>query len=151
MPLKEKGKLLHMEKRELSDKQQKFLDVLFDDANGHTRTAMNLAGYSVNTKPMQVIASMKDEIINLTQTYMAANGPLAAVAMTGVITDPTALGNRDKLAAAREILDRTGVVKTERVAVQTEAGGLFILPPMRPDNNSNYDDDDSADDNTKEK
>jgi hypothetical protein len=67
---------------------------------------------------------------------LAANGPLAAVAMTGVITDPTALGNRDRLSAAREILDRTGIVKTERVSVQTDSGGLFIMPPKKPDNNS---------------
>tara|TARA_R110000824_G_scaffold124267_1_gene282563 strand:+ start:283 stop:675 length:393 start_codon:yes stop_codon:yes gene_type:complete len=128
-----------VEKRELSDKQQKFLDALFEEANGNFRAAMNVAGYSKGTKPMLVVSSLREEIIELTQTYLAANGPLAAVAMTGVITDPTALGNRDRLSAAREILDRTGIVKTERVSVQTDSGGLFIMPPKKPDNNSHDD------------
>jgi hypothetical protein len=90
---------------------------------------------------MSVVSFLREEVIERTQTYLAANGPLAAVAMTGVIVDPTALGNRDKLSAAREILDRTGIVKTERVAVQTDSGGLFILPPKKPDNNASDDND----------
>lgn len=128
-----------MGKKELSDRQQKFLDALFEEANGNFRVAMDVAGYSKTTKPMSVVSFLREEVIERTQTYLAANGPLAAVAMTGVIFDPTALGNRDKLSAAREILDRTGIVKTERVAVQTDAGGLFILPPKKPDNNASDD------------
>ena len=128
-----------MVKKELSDRQQKFLDALFEEANGSFRVAMDVAGYSKTTKPMSVVSFLREEVIERTQTYLAANGPLAAVAMTGVIVDPTALGNRDKLSAAREILDRTGIVKTERVAVQTDSGGLFILPPKKPDNNASDD------------
>jgi hypothetical protein len=54
---------------------------------------------------------------------------MAAMAMTGVLTDPTALGNRDRISAAREILDRTGIVKTERISVQAEPQSMIMFPP----------------------
>jgi hypothetical protein len=38
--------------------------------------------------------------------------------------------------AAKEILDRAGVVKTERMEVQA-SGGLFILPPKDSDDTDN--------------
>jgi len=124
-------------KRPLTAMQQAFLDALFSTAaNGDARTAMDIAGYSKATQVSLCVESMKEEVVNLTHAYLASTGPLAAVAMRGVITDPTALGNRDRLAAAREILDRTGIVKTERVQVQTDAGGLFIMPPKKLDNNN---------------
>jgi hypothetical protein len=46
--------------------------------------------------------------------------------------DPTQLGIRDKIAAAKDVLDRTGFAKTEKV----EVGGsnpLFILPAKNED------------------
>jgi hypothetical protein len=36
------------------------------------------------------------------------------------------------MSAAKEVLDRAGIVKTERVEVQA-SGGLFILPPKEQD------------------
>ena len=36
------------------------------------------------------------------------------------------------MVAAGQILDRAGIVKTERVSVES-AGGLFILPPKNTD------------------
>jgi len=55
------------------------------------------------------------------------HAPKAAVAITGIIDDPTELGNRDKLTAAKDVLDRAGVVKQEKIEVNTPSG-LFILP-----------------------
>jgi hypothetical protein len=36
------------------------------------------------------------------------------------------------MVAAGQVLDRAGVVKTERVSVES-SGGLFILPPKESD------------------
>jgi hypothetical protein len=44
------------------------------------------------------------------------------------MVDPTELGLRDKLNAAKDLLDRVGLVKTEKVQVET-TNGLMILPP----------------------
>ena len=114
--------------RQLTERQQKFLSVLFDDAGGDVATAKKLAGYSDATSTTEVVNSMKEEILESTQSFMARNAPKAAVAMVGGISDPTELGIRDKMSAAKELLDRTGLVKTEKVQVEAK-GGVMLMPP----------------------
>ena len=60
--------------------------------------------------------------------YMARNAPKAAMAMVGALYDPTELGIRDKMVAAKELLDRTGLVKTEKMHVEA-SGGVMLMPP----------------------
>ena len=76
--------------------------------------------------------SLKDEIFDATKEYMSRVGPRAAVAYASALDDPTQLGIKEKMVAAGQILDRAGIVKTERVAVES-VGGLFILPPKNSD------------------
>ena len=114
--------------RKLTERQQKFLDALFADANGSIKDAKIIAGYSPNTNNHEIIKSMKEEILEATQTYMASNAPLAAMAMVGGLYDPTELGIRDKMTAAKELLDRAGLVKTEKMQVES-TGGVMLLPP----------------------
>ena len=113
--------------RKLTERQQKFLDALFAEANGSIKDAKIIAGYSPNTNNHEIIKSMKEEILEATQTYMASNAPLAAMAMVGGLYDPTELGIRDKMTAAKDLLDRAGHIKTEKVNVES-SGGLFVLP-----------------------
>jgi len=122
-----------MTKRELTERQQKFLDVLFDQANGDVVQAKLLAGYSEHTSTSSVIASMKEEIMEATQMYMSRNAPKAAVAMVSGLDDPTQLGIRDRLSASKELLDRVGLVKTEKVQVEA-SGGVMLLPPKKVEN-----------------
>ena len=63
--------------------------------------------------------------------YMARNAPKAAMAMTGALHDPTELGIRDKMIAAKELLDRTGLIKTEKVQVES-SGGVMLMPAKAP-------------------
>ena len=63
--------------------------------------------------------------------YMARNAPKAAMAMVGGLYDPTELGIRDKMSAAKELLDRTGLIKTEKVQVEA-AGGVMLMPAKAP-------------------
>ena len=114
--------------RELNERQQKFLDVLFEEAGGDVVAAKKLAGYSENTPTTAIVKGLKEEILEATQIYMARNAPKAAMAMTGALFDPTELGIRDKMAAAKELLDRTGLVKTEKMQVET-SGGVMLMPP----------------------
>jgi len=113
--------------RQLTEKQQKFLSVLFDEANGDVVTAKKLAGYSNASTTAEIIKGLKEEI-EATQMYMARNAPRAAVAMTGALVDPTELGIRDKMVAAKDLLDRVGLVKTEKMEVQA-SGGVVLMPP----------------------
>lgn len=118
--------------RNLTERQKKFLDVLFEEANGDAVRAKQLAGYSDNTPTTDIIAAIKDEVLERTNMYLARNAPRAAVAMANAILDPTELGIKEKMNAAREILDRTGLVKTEKVQVEA-TNGLMILPPKDSD------------------
>ena len=113
--------------RQLTENQQKFLEVLFDEANGDVVTAKKLAGYSDSTATRLVVEALKDEIADATRSYFARTAPKAAMAMTNALYDPTELGIRDKMAAAKELLDRTGLVKTEKVQVEAK-GGVMLMP-----------------------
>ena len=85
---------------------------------------MQLLQYTV-----KLVNSLKEEILECnTESYMARNAPKAAMAMVGGLYDPTELGIRDKNAAAKELLDRTGLVKTEKVQVEAK-GGVMLMPP----------------------
>jgi len=116
--------------RELTDKQQKFLQVLFDEASGDVAMAKRLAGYAEGTSTTDIVTGLKEEILEATQIYMARNAPQAAVALAGGMLDPTQLGIRDKLSAAKELLDRTGLVKTEKMQVEA-SGGVMLMPPKK--------------------
>lgn len=117
--------------RELNERQQKFLEVLFEDAGGDVVAAKKLAGYSDTTSTTAIVKGLKEEILEATQMYMARNAPKAAMAVTGALYDPTELGIRDKMAAAKELLDRTGLTKTEKVQVEA-AGGVMLMPAKAP-------------------
>ena len=123
--------------RELNEKQQLFLEVLFDEAGGDMVAAKKLAGYADTTPTTSIIKGLKEEILEATQMYMARNAPKAALAMTGALYDPTELGIRDKMSAAKELLDRVGLVKTEKMEVKA-SGGIMLMPPKA---NTEEDDD----------
>ena len=114
--------------RQLTENQQKFLEVLFDEANGDVISAKKLAGYSDNTPTRLVVEALKDEIADATRSYFARTAPKAAIAMTNALYDPTELGIRDKMSAAKDLLDRAGLGKVDRVDVSSSGGGVFILP-----------------------
>ena len=116
--------------RKLTDKQQKFLDVLFEDARGNVVEAKKLAGYSTNQHTAEIVSALKDEILERTNMYLAQNGPRAAMAMVGALHDPTELGIKEKMQAAKEVMDRIGIIKSEKVQVEA-SGGVMILPPKR--------------------
>jgi hypothetical protein len=114
--------------RQLTERQQKFLDVLFDEAGGEMVDAKKLAGYADTSSTNEIVKGIKEEILEATQMYMARNAPKAAMAMTGALYDPTELGIRDKMSAAKELLDRVGLVKTEKMQVEA-SGGVMLMPP----------------------
>ena len=119
--------------RQLTEKQQKFLDVLFEEAKGNPVTAKKLAGYSENNPTSAITASLQEEIADLTKKFIASTATKAAYSLSQVIDNPTDLGNKEKMVAAKDILDRSGFTKTDKVEV-TAASPLFILPPKNDEN-----------------
>jgi|TARA_E500000318_G_scaffold76177_1_gene70771 DNA-binding Lrp family transcriptional regulator len=116
--------------RQLTEKQQKFLDVLFEEARGSVVEAKKLAGYSPTQYTASIVESLKDEILERTNMYLAQNGPRAAMAMVGALHDPTELGIKEKMQAAKEVMDRIGIIKSEKVQIES-TGGVMLLPPKK--------------------
>jgi len=127
--------------KEYTPKQAAFLEALTGEARGSIRTAMTMAGYSKTTKISEVVRPLQDEIIERASMMLAMNAPKAAFGIVGVLDDPSAMGARNSVAAAREILDRTGIVKREHLEVSATDTNLFILPPKK----TNIDDMDTED------
>ena len=59
------------------------------------------------------------------------NAPERDYSMIDVLNDPGSMGARNAVAAATQILDRTGLVKKEQVEIKGPEGGIFILPPKQ--------------------
>ena len=116
-------------KRELTARQSGFLDALFGDAQGNPRIAGELAGYAPSSFPT-VISSLKNEIIDQAENVLALHSPQAAFQIIyGLEADASTQGINTRMDAAKEILNRVGVVKKEKVDINMQAlGGLFILP-----------------------
>jgi len=122
------------EEKQLTDKQLVFLEALMsEECKGSIRKAMNIANYAETTSINSVVSSLKDEINERAATMLAMNAPKAAWGMVDVLDDPGAMGARNSIAAAAQILDRTGLVKKEHVEVKNTGGAMFILPPKNAD------------------
>ena len=119
--------------RNLTEKQQKFLDVLFEEAGGNLVTARKLAGYADGVSTKAIAESLAEEIADLTKRFISSSATKAAYSMFEVMNNPTDLGNKEKMAAAKDVLDRGGFVKTEKVEVSA-ANPLFILPQKADEN-----------------
>ena len=78
--------------RQLTEKQQKLLNVLFDEAGGNVTIAKKIAGYADTSSTADIVKGLKDEILEATQMWMARNAPKAAMSMTGALLEPTELG-----------------------------------------------------------
>ena len=108
-----------------------FFGVLVEEDNVDPVVARKVAGYSHGSGTCDIVNSLKEEVLKATQHYMARNAPKAAVALASAITDPTQLGIKDKMSAAKEVLDRIGLIKTEKLQVEA-SGGVILLPPKNP-------------------
>ena len=62
--------MVDTKKKILTEKQELFLEFLCGEAKGDIRSAMNLAGYSENTKVSEVVSSLKDEIVDLSLIHI---------------------------------------------------------------------------------
>ena len=112
-------------KRELTEKQQSFLNHLVD-TNGDAKKAAELAGYTSHYH--HVVKTLKSEILELTQEVLANSAPRAAFKLVEIMDSkkPIIQAN-NKLAAATTLLDRVGVSKVDRVDVNhnVNSGGIF--------------------------
>tara|TARA_R100000742_G_C4272772_1_gene92084 strand:- start:993 stop:1424 length:432 start_codon:yes stop_codon:yes gene_type:complete len=119
-------------RRELTDKQQSFLDNLVE-THGDAKKAAELAGYTSHYH--HVVKTLKSEILELTQEVLANSAPKAAFKLVEIMESnkPIPQAN-NKLTAAQTLLDRVGVGKIDKVDVNhnVNTGGIFLMPDKNP-------------------
>ena len=89
---------------------------------------MRIAGYSDSTKVAHTAKELRGKIRETTETLLAMYAPKAAYALKSVLENPDTFNARHLISVAKEILDRMGLVKKERLEVTSNLGGIFILP-----------------------
>ena len=121
--------IMQTQKRNLTDTQEKFLDALFGEAQGNPKKEGELAGYSEHSYP-KVLRNLKQEIVSRAENYLAVHSARAATKMVNMLDeDGTTPHANIRLEAAKQILDRIGVVKKDSLDINMKAAhGIFILP-----------------------
>ena len=116
--------------KELTAQQKSFLTALFGDAKGNPKKAGEIAGYSEHSYP-KVIRALKDEIIQRAEEVMASYSPKATMGLVNALEEDGSTPNASiRVEAAKQILDRVGLTKKEKVDINVKSvSGIFILPP----------------------
>ena len=121
--------IMPTQKSSLTESQEKFLDALFGEARGNPKKAGELAGYSEHSYP-KVLRNLKQEIVSRAENYLATHSAKAATKMVDMLEeDGTTPHANIRLEAAKQILDRIGIVKKDQIDINMKAmHGIFILP-----------------------
>ena len=116
----------------LTTKQERFLEALVSsEAKGDVRTAMTLAGYSKATKTAYIAKELSTPIREATEMLLALYAPKAAMVLTSMLEENAEvdLNTRYVLAAAKEVLDRTGFGIKQKLGIAVVPCSMLILPP----------------------
>ena len=121
--------ILKTQEKSLTSTQEKFLDVLFGEARGNLKKAGELAGYSEHSYP-KVVRNLKQEIISRAENYLATHSAKAATKMVDMLDeDGTTPHASIRMEAAKQILDRIGIVRKDQIDINMKSlHGIFILP-----------------------
>lgn len=113
--------------KNLTEKQEQWLNLFFGDAEGDAKKATDLSDYAEGTAPAVIVGALQEEISRRTRELITASGTEAFFSMKGVLTNPQKLGTKEIIAAAKDLMDRAGLAKTDKVEVSATSP-LFILP-----------------------
>jgi len=118
------------ENKELTEQQQSFISALFGEAQGNPKKAAELAGYAPTSYP-NVVKSLKNNIVEKAEGILAMHSPKAVMGLVNALDeDGLTPAANIRMEAAKQILDRVGIVKREKVDINAQvAHGIFILPP----------------------
>lgn len=113
----------------LSNREQLFIDNLLDNG-GNVRRAAADAGYSAPEQYGYVLRKrLAKEIAEATQQWLAFHGPKAAHKVVDLMDSE--MPNPIHLAAAKDILDRSGAKAKEEIQEVHVKANIFILPEKR--------------------
>lgn len=115
----------------LTDKQEAFLDALFDNG-GNVRAAAEVAGYAEGSIKW-LKDRLADEIIDRTKTVLAGQSLKAANKLVSLVDAPDIERGDDlRMKAAESILNRVGLGRQETMNHNvTAVHGVVLLPPKK--------------------
>ena len=118
-------------KRELTEKQEIFLNKLFDNG-GNIAKSLKEAGYSENSRKW-LVKSLQREIIDRCESYLAINGAKAVTRLSEAMDDEGNIPRAEmRIKAAESILNRIGLGKKESIHHNVKAiPGIVVLPPKK--------------------
>lgn len=119
-----------IQSKELTSQQKTFINALFGEAKGNPKKAGELAGYAETSYP-NIVKSLKDIIIERAEGVLAMHSPKAVMGLVDAMDeDGMTPAANIRIEAAKQILDRVGLVKKEKIDINAQiAHGIFILPP----------------------
>jgi hypothetical protein len=115
-------------KRAFTPKQKKFLKLYAENDFQNAKEIAEKAGYKGHY--WNLVNSLKDEIKTISETILVAAAPEAAASLVATLNSDKPIPNaQNKLLAAKEVLDRSGVVKIDKQQVDIGvSGGVFLMP-----------------------
>ena len=116
--------------KELTIQQKTFINALFGEAKGNPKKAGEIAGYSDSSYP-NVVKSLKEIFVEKAESVLALHSPKAVMGLVDALEeDGMTPAANIRIEAAKQILDRVGIVKKEKIDINAQvAHGIFILPP----------------------
>lgn len=120
-------------KRQYTERQLNFMEALRDPSNkGNLRECMKIAGYATTAPTSEIIKALKKEILEIAEELLALSAPAAALKLGSTMSEEALEpGIKEKLSAANSILDRVGIVKTERIQVDNVPSRIMLLPARK--------------------
>ena len=118
-----------IQSKELTSQQKIFINALFGEAQRNPKKAGEIAEYAPSSYP-KVIKALKDEIIERAEYSLALHSAKAVKGLVDALDeDGKTPGGNIRMEAAKQILDRVGLVKKEKIDINAQvAHGIFILP-----------------------
>jgi precorrin isomerase len=114
--------------RNYTPNQKKFLKELVKTNFQNPQESARVA----KVRYWETCQALKEDMKEISEALLIGSAPSAALTITNILhadTDNPPVFVKEKMAAAKEILDRAGVVKQDQVNVNhTHGGGIFILP-----------------------
>ena len=120
--------LAQEKKKEVPEKQKKFLDALFVN-RGNISAACEEAGYSPSSRTW-LVKALADEIVDISKRELAVNSATAVSRVVESMNDDGLNPRQElRLKAAQTLLDRVGLGKIEKQEHDVKAlHGIVLMP-----------------------
>jgi hypothetical protein len=113
--------------KQLSEQQQAFIDALMENG-GIVTDAAKTAGYS-KARGYALVRELKEDIIEAAEYILAMHAPRAANTLTQGLGGGEHTPTPTAVDCAKQVLDRVGLVKKDKVEISGPAQAIFFLPP----------------------